>query len=183
MLGMVFTEFVDLVEARFGIEVLDRVIEEAALGHEAAYTAVGYYPFAELQQLLLSLCRETGAEPGVLLQSFGRHLFARLQAGHPQFFSDPGLDLFSLLERLDGVVHVEVRKLYANARLPSFTCTRIDDEHLQLDYVSERGLADLAAGLIDGAALHFGEQVRVARGDTLVGGVQCVRFLLARVLH
>ena len=51
MLGMVFTEFVDLVEQRCGLEMLDCVIEDAALGHEAANTAVGQFPFAELQKL------------------------------------------------------------------------------------------------------------------------------------
>ena len=183
MLGMVFTEFVDLIEQRFGIEVLDQVIARAELDHAGAYTAVGYYPFAELQQLLASLCRQTGVAADVLLRTFGRHLFERLRAGHPQFFADERLDLFALLDRLDAVVHVEVRKLYPEAKLPRFTCSRIDDDHLQLDYSSERGLADLALGLVEGAALHFGEHVDITRVDTMVDGEQRTRFRLVRVLH
>jgi hypothetical protein len=183
MLGMVFTEFVDLIEQRFGIEVLDEVIVRAELGHAAAYTAVGYYPFSELQKLLASLCRQTGVAADVLLRTFGRHLFERLRAGHPQFFAHERLDLFSLLERLDAVVHVEVRKLYPEAKLPRFTCSRIDEDHLQLDYSSERGLADLALGLVEGAALHFGEHVDITRVDSMVDGEQRTRFRLVRVLH
>ena len=183
MLGMVFTEFVDLIEQRFGIEVLDQVIQGANLGHEAAYTAVGYYPFAELQTLLASLCRQTGAAPDVLLRSFGRHLFERLREGHPQFFADPALDLFTLLQRLDAVVHVEVRKLYPEATLPRFECVATANNGLRLEYASERGLADLALGLIEGAVLHFGEKVTIERSDSTAEGRQHSVFLLARVVH
>ena len=82
MLGMVFTEFVGRVEPRCGPEMLDRVIEDAALGHEAAYTTVGQFPFAELQKLQGSLCKATGTEASVLLNAFGAHRFERLHHGH-----------------------------------------------------------------------------------------------------
>lgn len=183
MLGMVFTEFVDLVEQRFGLEMLDRVIEDAALGHEAAYTAVGYYPFSELQKLLASLCKETGADAGVLLNAFGAHLFERLRDGHPQFFAEPDLDLFGLLMRVDSVVHVEVRKLYAHAKLPKFACTRESAEVLLLRYESDRGLADLAVGLLNGAAAHFGEQIELSRVDRREGELYCTDFRIRKVPH
>lgn len=183
MLGMVFTEFVDLIEQRFGIEVLDQVIQGSHLGHEAAYTAVGYYPFSELQKLLATLCRQTGAAPDVLLRAFGHHLFMRLRDGHPQFFADPALDLFGLLHRLDAVVHVEVRKLYSEAKLPRFQCAPTANGGLRLEYASDRGLADLALGLIEGAALHFGEKVDITHTDTEADGIHRSVFLLTRVVH
>ncbi len=183
MLGMLFTEFVDLVEQRFGLEMLDRVIEDAALGHEAAYTAVGYYPFAELQKLLASLCKATGAEASVLLNAFGAHLFERLQHGHPQFFAEPHMDLFGLLTRVDSVVHVEVRKLYAQAKLPKFKCTRESADVLMLRYESDRGLADLAVGLLNGAATHFGEPIELSRVDSRDGELYRTDFRIRKVRH
>ena len=62
--------------------MLDRVIEDAALGHEAAYTAGSQFPFTELQKLQSSLCKATGAEASVLLNAFGAHRFERLHHGH-----------------------------------------------------------------------------------------------------
>lgn len=183
MLGMVFSEFVDLVEGRFGLVVLDRAIAAAGIGHDAVYTAVGYYPFTELRDLLLAVSRETDQPPARLLRAFGVHLFGRLREGHPQFFVDRALDLFTLLERVDAVVHVEVRKLYPNARLPSFRCDRESANRLRLRYVSDRGLADLAHGLIDGAAAHFGETIRVQRQDSDADGIQCTDFVIDRVLQ
>ena len=82
MLGMVVTEFVGRVEPRRGLEMLDRVIEDAALGHGAADTTVGQFPFAELQKLQSSLCKATGAEASVLLNAFSAHRFERLHHGH-----------------------------------------------------------------------------------------------------
>ena len=41
MLGMVFTELVEMVENRFSPELADAVLQEAAPGHGGAYTAVG----------------------------------------------------------------------------------------------------------------------------------------------
>ena len=43
MLGIVFTEFFDLVDEAFGEEILDDIIDMANLSNDGAYTAVGRY--------------------------------------------------------------------------------------------------------------------------------------------
>ena len=48
MKGIVFTEFLDLVEAKFGAEVLEEMLDAADLKSGGAYTAVGYYDHAEM---------------------------------------------------------------------------------------------------------------------------------------
>ena len=48
MLGRIFTEFFTLVEAEFGDDMLDDIIEDAELPNEGAYTAVGNYDYLEL---------------------------------------------------------------------------------------------------------------------------------------
>ena len=48
MLGRIFTEFFTLVEAEFGDDMLDDIIEDAELPNESAYTAVGNYDYLEL---------------------------------------------------------------------------------------------------------------------------------------
>ena len=55
MLGIVFTEFMEMVEERFSPEVLDRIMEQAAPANQGAYTAVGYYPHEEILALVVAL--------------------------------------------------------------------------------------------------------------------------------
>ena len=55
MKGVVFTEFVEMVEARFGLPMLDRIIEAAQLPSGGAYSAVGTYDHGEMVQLVGAL--------------------------------------------------------------------------------------------------------------------------------
>ena len=53
------------------------------------------------------------------------------------------------------MVHVEVRKLYPDAELPSFV-TRWEGDAFVLEYRSQRPFAALAEGLLRGAIVHWG---------------------------
>ena len=48
MKGMIFTEFLDMVEERFGLAVADRIIEAGGSSTGGAYTAVGTYDHREM---------------------------------------------------------------------------------------------------------------------------------------
>ena len=41
MKGMVFIEFLELVEEKFGLEMVDNIIEQSNLESEGVYTLVG----------------------------------------------------------------------------------------------------------------------------------------------
>ena len=41
MRGIVFTEFLALVEDKFGLEMVDRIIFQSNLASEGAYTTIG----------------------------------------------------------------------------------------------------------------------------------------------
>ena len=55
MLGIVFTSLIDMLEEKVSPEFADEVIVEAELTNDGAYTAVGYYPFEEMQKILTIL--------------------------------------------------------------------------------------------------------------------------------
>ena len=82
MLGMVFTEFIELVEEKFSPEMADAVLTEAAPVHGGAYTAVGYYAFEELARMVDILSRRTGVPAPELVRVFGHHLLGRYAQGH-----------------------------------------------------------------------------------------------------
>ncbi|OYU90333.1 MAG: hypothetical protein CFE45_23865 [Burkholderiales bacterium PBB5] len=161
MLGLVFTEFVELVEDKFSPEVADAVLQDVAAPHGGAYTAVGYYPHGEMVAMVGALSARTGVLASDLLKTFGGHLLERFTQAHGGMFARHAT-LFDLLSAIDGEIHVEVRKLYAQAALPRFAVLSRDERCLGLLYQSPRRMEDLALGLMAAAARHYGEPCRIS---------------------
>ena len=86
MLGIVFTEFLDLVESAYAPEMVDEIIDDAELVSHGAYTAVGSYDHSELIALIDALSKRTGESVDSLVQIFGKHLFGRFADRYPMFF-------------------------------------------------------------------------------------------------
>lgn len=181
MKGVVFTEFLEMVESRFSDTMVEELLGACALDSGGAYTSIGTYDHAELVALVAELSQRTDTPVPALIREFGRHLLRRFTVGFPGFFAD-ARDTFGFLGRVEGYVHVEVRKLYEDAELPSFACTR-DDETGRMDmvYRSSRGFADLAHGLIEATAEHYGEAIEITEEDLSEGARTHVRFRLRRV--
>lgn len=179
MKGVVFTEFLEMAEARFSLRVIDSVLTAAKPASGGVYTSVGTYPHEELVSLLMELSKQTGIGHAALLQEFGAHLLQRFAATQPAFFA-AAEDAFALLKSVEGHIHVEVKKLYPDAELPSIVCHDDGPGRLILMYRSPRGLADLAQGLITGCAQHYGEVLTLQREDLSAGKAQIVRFTISR---
>ncbi len=169
MKGMVFTEFLEMVEAKFSADMVDDIIEDSNLPNGGAYTAVGTYDHGELVQMVVALSKRCGLPVPALVQVFGEHMFGRFHTLYPSFFSGVTSAL-DFLEGIESVIHTEVRKLYPDAQLPQFDCTRSADG-LKMVYSSPRHFGDLAEGLIKGAVAHFGDRLHVARNDQPDGSI------------
>ncbi len=76
MKGIIFTEFLELVEAKFGIEVLENMLEMS--DDTGVYTAVGSYDHKDLVNLIVSLSKLTKVAVEDLQQVFGRAVFMNL---------------------------------------------------------------------------------------------------------
>lgn len=177
MKGIVFTEFIDMVDEKFGPEVTEEILTAAGMPHGGAYTAVGTYDHQELLAMVGQLSRISGVPVPDLVKAYGQHLFGALVRGHGQLLADIRCSL-DLLERVEDYVHVEVRKLYPEAELPHFTCRRLASNQMEMIYQSSRPFGDLAEGLILGCALHFGEKVGIQRENLGGEGETEVRFLV-----
>jgi hypothetical protein len=169
MKGMVFTEFLEMVEAKFSADMVDDIIDDANLPNGGAYTAVGTYDHAELVQMVVALSKRTDVPVPALVHTFGVHLFGRFHALFPAFFQGVTTAL-DFLEGIETVIHTEVRKLYPDAQLPQFDCTRSADG-LQMLYSSPRHFGDLAEGLIHGAIAHFGDRLEITRHNQPNGDI------------
>jgi hypothetical protein len=177
--GIVFTEFLDMVEAQFTPAVADRMITAAAVPSDGAYTTVGTYDYREIIQLVAQLSALTSIPVPKLLHTFGIYLFDRFVMTYPRLFAGV-TSAFSFLERVENHIHVEVRKLYADAELPTFVCDTSTPDRLTMLYRSSRPFADLAEGLIAGCIAHFGESICVHRDDIASSHGTHVRFVLTK---
>ncbi len=160
MKGIVFTEFLDMVEASYGLEVVDSIIENCELPSGGAYTSVGTYNFNEMISLLSQLSNVTGASQQDLLYSFGHYLFGGLVQAHPDVVTNYKSPI-GLLNCIEDHIHVHVRKLYPDAELPEFKIISKTENTMEMIYSSSRGLYALAHGLIVKTFEHFHKAVNV----------------------
>ena len=180
MKGMIFTEFLEMVEDSFGWEMAENIIEDAKLPNDGAYTAVGTYDHAELVRLVVALSKRSEVSVPDLMRIFGRHAFGRFVVGFPFMFegvSDP----LAFLDSVENHIHVEVRKLYPAAELPTFNTSYLNDDCLTMEYRSERPFADFAEGLIQGCIQHFGQEIKLERSAESDHG-RAATFTLTRML-
>lgn len=179
MKGIVFTEFLDMVEKKFGYEVVDQIITESKLESDGVYTAVGTYPHSEVVQLLMNLSDAVKIDPAALLKEFGKYLFDTFLAGYPQFFSAVD-NAFAFLHSIDKHIHVEVLKLYPDATLPKFHSEETADGTMIMTYNSERKMAALAEGLIEKSIAHYNENCTIISENLKEDGTE-VKFTIQRI--
>ena len=160
MKGVVFTEFIEMVEQKFGFEVSDKIISNANLASDGVYTSVGTYPESEMISLLTNLEKEVNIEIPVLLNTFGYYLFGRFSVLYPHFFVEKK-SAFEFLKTIQDYIHVEVLKLYPDAKLPTIQVNICNETTMELIYNSERKLGQLALGLIKGCAEYFNEKIKI----------------------
>lgn len=175
MKGVVFTEFMDMVEEVFSDEILDEIIQKADLPHGGAYTTVGTYPHQEIVRLVVALGEETGTDIPVLLEAFGKHLLGQFIKGYPQFFEE-AKDVFDFLSNIDSYIHVEVLKLYPDAELPKFHNEQHSDKHISMYYQSSRHFEDLAVGLIKGTLEYYKVEGTVNKTESSWQGEEAIKF-------
>jgi hypothetical protein len=152
--GVVFREFFNYIEAQHGDEMLDDVIVASAVPHGGAYTSVGTYPFDEMKSLVRSYTAASAQSEASVFAGFGEHCFLNWLSFLPEFFS-PNRHLFDILEQVNDFHEREVRKLYPDAELPTFTTESRGDHEMVIGYHSDKQLRDFAVGVIHGAATHL----------------------------
>lgn len=160
MKGLIFREFLDLVENKFGLETVDEIIANSNLESEGAYTSTGTYEFSEMVQLITNLSNKTSIKPDDLLEIYGKHLFGVFKVRYPEMISSYN-DPIDLLSSIENHIHVEVIKLYPDAELPTFKVIEKTNESLIMVYKSSRSLHKLGLGLMKETFNHFKTKVDI----------------------
>ena len=180
MKGIIFTEFMELVEEAFGLETVDSIVQKTELESGGSYTSLGTYNHTEILSLVAALSEETGVPAKDLVHTFGGHLIKTFTKKFSQFFeAEP--NTLAFLTKIEGHIHMEVRKLYDNTELPTFECEYESDDVLRVTYRSHRPFADLAHGMIEATGEYYGNQLEISREDISTEAPYCVKFTVKRL--
>lgn len=178
MKGIIFTEFLELVEEKFGLEMVDQIITESELQSGGAYTSIGTYEFSEMLQLITRLSENTNISSDDLLMVFSEHLFKALVKGHPNLV-DTYKDPMILLASIENHIHVEVQKLYPDAQLPTFETIIKEENQLVMIYKSNKGLYMLGKGLMEETFKLFDQNAIITYEKLKEDGTE-VKFTVVR---
>lgn len=179
MKGIIFTEFLEMVEEKFDYRMVDQIITDANDPNDGAYTSVNSYDHTQLVNMVVALHKRSGISLRDLLLTYGEYLFGGLAKNYP-YLIEGITDPFEMLLNIEILIHTEVRKLYPEANPPKFTGTRIDENTIELVYNSHRSMGDVAEGLIHGCGHHFGEKYKIEQLSSENGG-QTVKFRIEKV--
>ena len=176
MKGIVFTEFLDLVEDRFGLEMVDKIITQSELESNGANTAIGTYEFSEMLQLLQNLSNNTGISSDDLLLVYAEHFFSVLESSYPDLiasYSDP----IEMISSIENHIHVEVRKIYPDAELPTFEVLKKTENSLIMIYKSSRAMHHFGLGLMNKTFEHFDSTATIVLEKIKKDGTE-VKFII-----
>ncbi|QXP60279.1 heme NO-binding domain-containing protein [Olleya sp. HaHaR_3_96] len=176
MKGIVFTEFLELVEDKFGLEMVDNIITSSTLESEGVYTAVGTYSFSEMLQLLSHLSENTGISIDNLLLVYAEHFFSVIEKSYPGLlatYKDP----IEMISSIENHIHVEVRKIYPDAELPTFEVVEKTENSLIMIYTSSRAMHHFGLGLMNKTFAHFNSTATIDLQKIKEDGTE-VRFVI-----
>lgn len=160
MKGIIFQVVRQAVEEQFGQETWEDLLEEAGL--DGVFAATGDYEDAALEALVAAAAAKLKLTREELLVTLGQLVMPHLANAYPTLVQKH-TTLRSFLMSIHGVIHVEVVRLYRDAKPPKFTYEDGPDGALDMLYESDRNLSALAEGFIRGAAPMFQENIEVTR--------------------
>ena len=176
MKGIVFTEFLELVEDKFGLEMVDKIISESNLESQGMYTSVGTYKFSEMLQLLQHLSDNTGISIDDLLLVYAEHFFSVLEDSYTGLlatYNDP----IEMLASIENHIHIEVRKIYPDAELPTFQVIEKTNNSLVMIYKSSRAMHHFGLGLMNKTFEHFNSTATIVLEKIKEDGTE-VKFII-----
>ena len=154
MKGIIFTILENFIVENYGDEKYETILEKCNLETKEPFISSGTYPDGDLIEMVVKSAEDLKITVDQTLQAFGKYAFHQLAKLMPMFvdkYSDPK----EFLKSVEGIIHVEVNKLYKDAITPKFTYTDTGPNELVITYFSARKLYALMEGLLEGVSEYF----------------------------
>jgi heme-NO-binding protein len=161
--GVIFASFVDYVAARHGSGTASELLSD-----QPVFLLSESYEDERLLALVNRASELTGIPEPELVHEVGiftaQQTFARL---YPAFFAVAGGTRAFLLS-VETLIHELVRATIPNASPPQLYAQPLGDDGVTIRYTSPRRLCALLAGLVEGTARHYGEEVQVDQTECML---------------
>jgi len=168
MKGIIFNLTERIVINEYGEDAWDDILAKADV--VGAYSSLGSYGDDEFQRIVLAASEMLDLTPDEIVRWIGQKAIPLMVESFPAFFANHS-GAYSFVLSLNDIIHPEVRKLYPGADVPVFDFDSFDPNVLVVGYRSHRKMCAFAIGLIEGAAIHYGQTTQIAephcmhRGD------------------
>lgn len=154
MKGIIFNITENFIMEHYGEDTFDEIIEKCELETKEPFVGPGTYPSSDLVEIVAKSSEILTIDQAEFLKKLGVFAFASLAGRYPNFVT-PYKHPKAFLKTIDGIIHVEVKKLYQDAKPPTFQYSEPNEDELIITYYSKRKLYSLMEGLIIGVADHF----------------------------
>ena len=156
MKGTIFNILEEFICENFGDEAYEELLEKITpeLNEKGPFVGPGTYPDSDFFALVGALLEMKGISPEDGVRALGKYAFKKLLDKLPisvNQFENPK----SLILGINGVIHMEVKKLYEDAELPFFEFDELSEKVLVMKYFSSRKLYPFVKGLLDGLAVYM----------------------------
>lgn len=163
MYGLVNRALEELIRNGYGDDAWEAIKVRAGVDIEV-FIRMDAYP-DDLTYRLVGAASEVLAKPtDDLLRAFGEYwtLYTGRE-GYGALLDSAGRTLQEMLAGLDDL-HVRVGLMYPHLKPPSFRCTDVRTDGLELHYYSVRaGLAPMVIGLVHGLGKRFGHELEIVQ--------------------
>jgi Haem-NO-binding len=163
MYGLVNKAIQDMVCSHFGENTWQAIKQKAQLEIEAFVSMEGY-PDDVTHRLVKAASEILELSPKEVMVAFGEYWVQYTATeGYGEMMDMAGDNLPEFLENLDEL-HSRVGVLFPKLQPPSFECSEVEEESLNLHYHSHReGLAPMVVGLVQGLGKRFDTDVEVTQ--------------------
>ena len=178
MYGLVNKAIQNMVCDRFGEETWETIKQKAGV-EESSFLSMEGYPDDLTHRLVKAASVVLELPASDIMQAFGEYWVEyTAQEGYGEMMEMSGDNLPDFLEDLDNL-HSRVGVIFPQLKPPSFECSDMEEESLNLHYHSTReGLAPMVVGLVKGLGTKFDTEVEVTQTANREDGADHDEFLI-----
>lgn len=178
MKGIVFTEFLEMVEGSYGLGTVDYILQNSDLDSKGIYTSVGTYEFKELITLFSTLSEKINLPVDDIMYNYGKYFFTSLKNTHPEVFEEHN-SAEGFLTSIEDHVYKKVKEGHPPVKPQTFTIEKNDDNQMIFVYKSTAGLYMFALGFLEKTFEHYNPSFKVTYQKLSDKGTQ-VRFTVTK---
>ena len=166
MYGLANKAIEQLVASRFGEEAWETIKRNAGVDIDV-FVSMEAYPDDVTDKLVGAATAVLGLSADEILEAFGEHWVSyTANEGYGDLLTLAGDTLPTFLQNLDHL-HTRVGLMFPELKPPSFWCTDVGDDSLQLHYrpgvPSREGLGPIVVGAVKALARRFKTEVEIAQ--------------------